>query len=117
MDVATVNVGTNYHLITGQMPLRERLRDFQRQLRRSLARLEGLDHVVILDAAGLVVLRLGFQHSGRGVFRGTALCPCECFILSLVAVEDVLDADLQMRFSRHDFCNSHQRSATCSISW
>ena len=62
VDVFLIYMDTNDGLVAGQVFFHQRPGDLQGQFRGHLSRPEGLDHVVILDAVLLVVLRLGLQH-------------------------------------------------------
>ena len=111
MDVLSVNVGTDDHLVIRQVPPRELPRELQRQLRRDLARREGLDHVVILDAVLLAQLALGFYHLPR-LASGVAVEGVgQNAVLGLVAVEDVADACVQPSLPGEDLRHRHQAAS------
>ena len=115
VDMPTIHVGGNYRLVAVQMFCGESLGDFQSQLGRDLTRFEGLDDMVILDAIHLSCASLGLQHLTALPAWFAALMGCEDLLLRLIAVEDVVDPDIQPTFSGQDLCDSHYGLATWYI--
>ena len=115
VDMPTIHVGSNYRLIAVQMFRCKSFCDLQRQFRCDLARLEGLDNMVILDAPHVFSVTFGIQHLTAFPARITALMGSEDLLLRLIAVEDVVDPDIQPTFSGQDLCDSHYGLATWYI--
>ena len=107
MDVSFIHMDADDRLIAGKVLLRELLCDLQGQLRCDLTGPEGLDHVVILDAALLAIVPLGLQHLPRLPARVTVQSGGEDLFLGLVPVEDIADAHVQAAFPGQDLGDGH----------
>ena len=115
VDMPSIHMGGNYRLVTVQMLRSESLGNFQSQLGRDFAGLEGLDNMVVLDAPHVFGVPFGLQHLTALPAWFTALMGCEDLLLRLIAVEDVVDPDIQPTFSSQDLGDSHYGLATWYI--
>ena len=115
MDMPPIHMGGNYCLVTVQMLRSESLGNFQSQLGRDFTGLEGLDDMVILDTIFFSCAPFGLQHLTALPAWFTALMGCEDLLLRLIAVEDVVDPDIQPTFSSQDLGDSHYGLATWYI--
>ena len=93
----------------------------KKQIMKQIAELEGhdlfegLDNMVILDASHVFSVPFGFQHLTALPAWFTALMGGEDLLLRLIAVEDVVDPDIQPTFSGQDLGDSHYGLATWYI--
>ena len=115
MDMPPIHMGGNYRLVTVQMLRNESLGNFQSQLGRDFTGLEGLDNMVILDAPHVFSVPFRLQHLTAFPAWLTALMGGEDLLLRLIAVEDVVDPDIQPTFSGQDLGDSHYGLATWYI--
>ena len=116
VDVGLVHMDADDGLVAGQVFLHQCPGDLQCQFRGYLPRAEGLDHVVILHAALLAVLRLGLHHLLQLPARVTAVMGGEDLLLGLVPVEDIADAHIQPPLPGQDLGDGHYFFATSYIS-
>jgi len=107
MDVLLVHMDADDRLVAGQMLCRELPGDLQRQLRGDLAGLEGLDDVIILDAVCFAHCTFRIQHLPACVAGIAIQIGCKNLFVSLIAIEHIVDADIQTTFPGKNFCNSH----------
>ena len=108
MDMVTIRVRANDHLITHQI-LRGKLRgNLQRQLRCDLVRNKGLDDVVALPPIQLAQLSLGVHHLLVLKAGITVQVGCEYLFLGLISVQNILDCLLQPTIPGQNFRDRHQ---------
>ena len=107
VDVLPVDVCADDDLVSRQAFLRELRRDLQRQLRRDLAGLEGLDNVIALPPARLADLPLGVYHLPVGETGVAVEVGSEDVILGFVAVYRVVDSGVKPRVPREYLCDGH----------
>ena len=110
MNVLPVNVDANYRLKAGKTLLRELFRNLQSKFRRDLARLEGQNHVVILDAVRLVDALLRVLHLARRVAGVAVQVSGQRLTVRFVAVDNVPNRIVQSAFPRQYLCDRHFRS-------
>ena len=91
MDLILIHVSPNDHLIIRQALLRKGLCNLQRQFRGDLSRLEGLDDVVALPAAGLLYLSFGIHHLLVLMPRIAVQVGGQYAILCLISIKDIFD--------------------------
>ena len=91
MDVITVGVSADHHLIARQIFRRKSFGQFQGQLRGDLTGLEGLDDVIALPAACLAQFPLGVHHLLVLMTGVTILMGGEDTALRFLPVQHILD--------------------------
>ena len=109
VDMPSIHMGGNYCLVTVQMLRSESLGNFQSQLGRDFA------GMVVLDAPHVFGVPFSLQHLTALPAWLTALMGGEDLLLRLIAVEDVVDPDIQPTFSSQDLGDSHYGLATWYI--
>ena len=70
------------------------------------------NNMVVLDAPHVFGVPFGLQHLTALPAWFTALMGCEDLLLRLIAVEDVVDPDIQPTFSSQDLGDGHYGLAT-----
>ena len=115
MDVITVGVSANHHLVVRQIFRRESFGKFQGQLRGDFSRLKGLDDMVALPAACLAQLPLGVHHLLVLMAGVTILMGSEDAALRFLPVQYILDRLVQVGVPGQDLSDGHYPFATSCI--
>ena len=105
--VLPVYMDADYRLKAGKTLLRELFRNLQGKFRRDLSRLEGQNHVVILDAVRLVDALLCVLHLARRMAGVAVQVSGQRLAVRLVAVDNVPNRVVQSAFPRQYFCDRH----------